>query len=132
MGADADLIRRLTEEGFLKGDPGVVDELMADDFVTHDPPPGVSGDKEGRRQIIAMVSAAFSDMQMESDARRSSGERLGRPAPARRSPRYPRITSEPRTPPPRARRAACAPAGSGATSSSARGWRPGPGRGCRG
>ena len=67
MGADADLIRRLTEEGFLKGDAGIVDELLADDFVTHDPPPGVSGDKEGQRQIIAMISAAFSDMQMEFD-----------------------------------------------------------------
>ena len=67
MGADADLIRRLTEEGFLKGDAGIVDELLADDFVTHDPPPGVSGDKEGQRQIIAVVSSAFSDMRMEFD-----------------------------------------------------------------
>ena len=41
MGADADLVRRLTEEGFLKGNPGIVDELLADDFVSHDPPPGV-------------------------------------------------------------------------------------------
>jgi steroid delta-isomerase-like uncharacterized protein len=67
MGADADLVRRLTEEGFLKGNPGIVDELLADDFVSHDPPPGVSGDKEGQRQIIALVSSAFSDMRMEFD-----------------------------------------------------------------
>ena len=67
MGADADLVRRLTEEGFLKGNPGIVDELLADDFVSHDPPPGVSGDKEGQRQIIAVVSSAFSDMRMEFD-----------------------------------------------------------------
>jgi steroid delta-isomerase-like uncharacterized protein len=67
MGADADLIRRLTDEGFLKGDVSIVDELLSDDFVTHDPPPGMAGDKEGQRQIVAMVGQAFSDMEVEFD-----------------------------------------------------------------
>ena len=67
MGADADLVRRLTEEGFLQGNVGVVDELIADDFVSHDPPPGTTGDKEGQRQIVQVVTTAFSDMRMEFD-----------------------------------------------------------------
>jgi steroid delta-isomerase-like uncharacterized protein len=65
MGADADLIRRLTEDGFLKGDVGVVDELIADDYVDHDPPPGVPGDKAGILDLVRMISAAFSDVRLE-------------------------------------------------------------------
>jgi steroid delta-isomerase-like uncharacterized protein len=67
MGADADVIRRLTDEVFLGGNIGVFDELVADDFVSHDPPPGVPGDKEGMRALAQMVLAAFSDRKAEFD-----------------------------------------------------------------
>ena len=65
MGADADLIRRLTEDGFLKGDVGVVDELIADDYVDHDPPPGFAGDKDGQLELVRLISSAFSDVRLE-------------------------------------------------------------------
>ena len=65
MGADADLIRRLTEEGFLKGDAGVVAELLADDYVDHDPPPGVPGTKEGMLGLVEMISSGFSDVTLD-------------------------------------------------------------------
>jgi steroid delta-isomerase-like uncharacterized protein len=65
MGADADLIRRLTEEGFLKGDAGVVAELLADDYVSHDPPPGVPGTKEGTVALAERISTAFTDVTLD-------------------------------------------------------------------
>ena len=67
MGADADLVRRLTTEAFIAGDISVIDELIADDYVDHDPPPGIAGDKEGFRQLGAMVVGAFSDRKAAFD-----------------------------------------------------------------
>ena len=67
MGADADLVRRLSEDVFLGGNIGVFDELVADDFVSHDPPPGLAGTKDGFRQLAEMVVAAFSDRKAEVD-----------------------------------------------------------------
>ena len=67
MGADADLIRRLTNEAFLGGNTDVFDDLVADDFVSHDLPAEVPGTKDGFRQLAEMVVASFSDRKMESD-----------------------------------------------------------------
>jgi steroid delta-isomerase-like uncharacterized protein len=65
--ADRDIIKRLTNDGFLGGNAAVVDELFADEFVDHDPPPGVPGTKEGVRMLIQMINGAFSDMAVEFD-----------------------------------------------------------------
>jgi steroid delta-isomerase-like uncharacterized protein len=67
MGADADVVRRLTDEVFLKGNVDVLDELVADDYVDHDPPPGVEPTKQGFRQLAEMIIAAFSDRRAEFD-----------------------------------------------------------------
>jgi predicted ester cyclase len=67
MGTDADLVRRLTDDVFINGNIGVIDEVVSDDFVDHDPPPGVAGTKEGLRQVAQMVVAAFSDRKAEMD-----------------------------------------------------------------
>ena len=67
MGADADLIRRLTSEGFVAGDRAVVDELFSDDLVDHDPPPGMPATKESQLAIVDLMSTAFSDVVLEFD-----------------------------------------------------------------
>ena len=67
MGADADIVRRVTEKVFIDGNVAVIDELIADDFVSHDPPPGLPGTKEGFRQLAEMVTAAFSDRKTPLD-----------------------------------------------------------------
>jgi steroid delta-isomerase-like uncharacterized protein len=46
---------------FTKGDLGAVDDLLAEDFVNHDPPFGASADREGMRGAAAMFRAAFPD-----------------------------------------------------------------------
>jgi steroid delta-isomerase-like uncharacterized protein len=65
--ADQAIIKRLTDEVFLKGDLSVIDELVGDDFVDHDPPPGMPPTKEGMRQVAQMVTTAFSDRAAEFD-----------------------------------------------------------------
>ena len=46
---------------FTKGDLGAVDEYLAEGFVNHDPPVGVTADREGMRAAGAMFRAAFPD-----------------------------------------------------------------------
>jgi len=67
VGSDTDLVRRLTDEVFLRGDLQAVDEVVADDFVSHDPPPGMPDTREGFRGVAEMVVGAFSDRKMEFD-----------------------------------------------------------------
>jgi steroid delta-isomerase-like uncharacterized protein len=64
MGADSDVVRRLTDEVFVDGDLSHWDDLVDDSFVDHDPMPGMSDDKKGQRQLAEMVLAAFSDRTM--------------------------------------------------------------------
>ena len=67
MGADAEVVRRLTNEVFIGGNFANFDELMADDLVDHDPVPGMPANKEGQRQLAEMVVGAFTDRKAESD-----------------------------------------------------------------
>src|SRR3989449_1238614 len=57
--ADANkaLIRRYFQE-IDKGDPDVLDEFVAPDFVSHDPLPGVSGDLKGLKQAFMLFKSA--------------------------------------------------------------------------
>jgi steroid delta-isomerase-like uncharacterized protein len=50
---------------FTKGDLGVVDTYLAEDFINHDPPFGVTPDREGMRAAGAMMREAFPDWHSE-------------------------------------------------------------------
>ena len=65
--SDSDIIRKLTEEVFVGGNFDAFDELVADDYVTHDPPPGFGGDKASFRQIAEMIVGAMSDRKVEKE-----------------------------------------------------------------
>ncbi|HZD72384.1 MAG TPA: ester cyclase [Actinomycetota bacterium] len=55
--------RRLIEQGFSRGDTGVVDEVFAEDFVEHQSgiqPPG----REGVKAAIAFLHRAFPDLRV--------------------------------------------------------------------
>jgi hypothetical protein len=55
------LIHRLFEEGLNQNKPGVIDELIAPNFVIYDPPSGFPHDREGFRQLIELFRTAFPD-----------------------------------------------------------------------
>jgi steroid delta-isomerase-like uncharacterized protein len=50
---------------FTKGDLGAVDTRLAEDFINHDPPFGVTPDREGMRDAGKMMRAAFPDWHSE-------------------------------------------------------------------
>ena len=67
MGTDADIVRRLSDEVIIGGNVGALDELMADSFVSHDPPPGLPGTRDGFRTLAELVAGAFSDRKLDFD-----------------------------------------------------------------
>ena len=67
MADDGAVIKRLTEEVFLDGNLAPIEDLVSDDFVDHDPPPGVPPTKEGFRLLAEMIVGVFSDRKAEFD-----------------------------------------------------------------
>lgn len=55
-------MRRILMEAFSEGRLEVLDEVMTEDFVNHNAPPGVSAGIDGVKQIIAMERRGFPDL----------------------------------------------------------------------
>lgn len=66
---DADANKKVVTEFidrlFSRGDLAAVDEYLSEEFVNHDPPFGVSADREGMRSAASGFRAAFSDWHSE-------------------------------------------------------------------
>jgi len=54
-------VRRLTQEGFVAGNIDVVDEVVAEDCVDHDPMPGQGQGRAGQRFTCQMVIDGLSN-----------------------------------------------------------------------
>src|SRR6266576_6572677 len=87
------IIREFIDRLFTKGDLGAVDDLLAVDFVNHDPPFGAPSDREGMRGAGAMFRAAFPDWHSdlglligEGDLVVRSASGAGESSPQRSSP----------------------------------------------
>ena len=59
------IVSEFIEALFSRGDLGAVDRYLAPDFVNHDPPFGVSADRDGLRAASAMMRAAFPDWRSD-------------------------------------------------------------------
>jgi len=55
---------RIIDEFINKNNAAVADELFADDFVNHNPQFGVTSDREGLKQMIAMLHKGFPDVHL--------------------------------------------------------------------
>jgi ketosteroid isomerase-like protein len=58
-----DLVRRYFDRVWQQGDAGAVVELLTEDFVDHDPPPGFGGDRAAHRDLVTSMTAAMGDRQ---------------------------------------------------------------------
>src|SRR5687768_4461466 len=67
MNSDADLVRHLSNEVFIKGNLSTFNEIVAAEFVSHDPPPGASPTREGLLEVAKLVTNAFSSRAFEFD-----------------------------------------------------------------
>ena len=68
------IARRYGEEAFGKGDMAVSDELLSSSYVHH--VPGVAPDREGRKQLIRMLHAAFPDLRIAVDDMVAEGDKV--------------------------------------------------------
>ena len=59
------IVRSLIDRLFTDGDLGAVDTYLADDFVMHDPPLGLPGDREGMRAAGSIIRKAFPDWRSD-------------------------------------------------------------------
>ena len=58
------LTSRIVEEFINKNNPAVANEIFADDFVNHNPQYGVTPDREGLKQMIALLHKGFPDFHL--------------------------------------------------------------------
>ena len=70
-----ELARRFTDECWDRSDVGVLDELLAPNFVDHDPAPGQGAGREGYKQMAAAFFGAFSDFRVRNEDVIAEGEK---------------------------------------------------------
>lgn len=72
------IVRRFVEEGWNAGNMDVLDELLAPDFVNHDPANPASSDAQGMKQEVAAQHSAFPDMHVSTEDMVAQGDRVAK------------------------------------------------------
>jgi steroid delta-isomerase-like uncharacterized protein len=72
--AGVELIRRFHAELLAARDPAVVDEFFAEDFVSHNNPPGFPPGRDGVKQFFATFGDAFPDVAVTIDELVADGD----------------------------------------------------------
>jgi ketosteroid isomerase-like protein len=67
---------RFNEDVWGRGDEAALEELLAPDFVEHDPLPGQYPDREGHRQILAAFRSAFPGLHVTTEDVVAKGEKV--------------------------------------------------------
>lgn len=70
------IVRRYAEEALGKGNVAVSDELLAPDYVHHALMPGITPDREGRKQLASMIYAAFPGLHLTLEHAVAEGDRV--------------------------------------------------------
>jgi|tagenome__1003787_1003787.scaffolds.fasta_scaffold20800843_3 steroid delta-isomerase-like uncharacterized protein len=73
---NAQVIDRINQEAFNAGNADILDELVADDFVEHDPMPDATPDREGFKKLIRELRTAFPDLHLEVEEQVVAGDRV--------------------------------------------------------
>jgi steroid delta-isomerase-like uncharacterized protein len=72
----ATLARRIVEEVIGQGKVELIDDLLADDFVEHEAPPGVPEGKDSLRGFVEMFRGAFPDLKAKVVATAVDGDEV--------------------------------------------------------
>jgi steroid delta-isomerase-like uncharacterized protein len=71
-----ELLHRFHAELLTARDPAVVDAFFAEDFVSHNNPPGFPPGREGVKRFFEMFRAAFPDVTVAIDELVAEGDRV--------------------------------------------------------
>jgi steroid delta-isomerase-like uncharacterized protein len=70
------IFRKMVEEVFNRGNLGLIDELLAPDFIEREElPPGFPTGREGVKQLIGMLRRAFPDFKATIDDMVAEGDK---------------------------------------------------------
>jgi predicted ester cyclase len=72
----AALMRRFVDEAQCKNNLGILDEMMAEDFVDHSAAPGLPPTREGVRMLFGALWAAFPDLHATIHDQFVDGDRV--------------------------------------------------------
>src|SRR5690348_3507261 len=67
---------RYFQEVWGNGDFALEDQLLAPDYVDHQPAPGISNDRAGHHQFLVHFRAAFPDVRYTMDDLIAAGDRV--------------------------------------------------------
>ena len=70
------MIDRIPLEILNNGNFGLIDEIVATDFVEHDPQPGVPPTREGLKQTLQALKTAFPDLRYTIEDSLESGDKV--------------------------------------------------------
>jgi len=70
------MIDRIPLEILNNGNFGLIDEIVATDFVEHDPQPGVPPTREGLKQTLQALKTAFPDLRYTIEDSLESGDKI--------------------------------------------------------
>jgi len=77
VGANKEIVRRLVDGVWADRNPAIIDELVAEDYVGHDPTqPGPIEGRDGFRQFIATYQSAFEDATITIDDLIAEGDNV--------------------------------------------------------
>jgi steroid delta-isomerase-like uncharacterized protein len=71
------IARRFVDEVFNRGNTKAYDELVADDYINHNPPvPGLPGSKVGFQEAVILTRDAFPDVHVSIEDMLTEGDRV--------------------------------------------------------
>lgn len=70
------IVRRINEEVWEKGNLAAVDEIFAAQYVDHNPLPEMTPDREGLKQSVTMMRAAFPDLHTRTEDLVAEGDKV--------------------------------------------------------
>ena len=65
MADNKTIVMRWYKDVWEKGDPGPLDELLADDYLDHNPMPGLGADKAGAGEVVKAIMSDATDVKMD-------------------------------------------------------------------
>ncbi|MHA2064892.1 MAG: ester cyclase [Candidatus Thorarchaeota archaeon] len=71
-----DIVRRINDEVWGKGNLVIVDDLYTTNYVDHNPMPGMTPDREGLKQSVNIMRAAFPDLQTRTEDLVAEGDKV--------------------------------------------------------
>jgi steroid delta-isomerase-like uncharacterized protein len=69
-----ELVRRVIEQALNKGNLAVADELIATDYVYHEPTAGEKRGREGFKQLVIVFRTAFPNLRVTVDQQIAEGD----------------------------------------------------------